>query len=204
MVRCEALGPRSMQTWPLPVSMYMLVSWRAVRICQPPNPCLILWMPTLPPPQQLGSNLSKAFECCTIFQYSCHPELKNLGMLFFTASRAYFRMDLIFFLEEKPRFVEDLTEVKSLLVPYQWGPRICKLYVCISDKTRLVEFIFVLNYKVNCRLNVLLCTHIHTLLVLTLSVCAYTFTCIRPRLQKLHSCQEYGLNSRWIWDESQC
>ena len=59
--------------------MYKLVSWQAVRIYQPPNPCIILWMPTLLLPQQLGSKSSKIRVSSTVFKWSQEVLLGGLG-----------------------------------------------------------------------------------------------------------------------------
>ena len=60
-------------------SVYTLVSWRAVRIYQPPNPCMILWMPTPSSPQLLGLNPSKAWLLGEVFKWSQGALLGGLG-----------------------------------------------------------------------------------------------------------------------------
>ena len=52
---------------------------RAVRIYQPPNRCIILWIPTPSSPQQLGSNPSKAWVSTVVFKWSQGALLGGLG-----------------------------------------------------------------------------------------------------------------------------
>ena len=64
---------------PMYVSVCTLVSWWAFRIYQPPNWCIILWMPTLFSPQLLGSNPSKAWVLGSVFKWSQGALLGGLG-----------------------------------------------------------------------------------------------------------------------------